>query len=505
MKTAPLAGLLAACAAAGALLGYLLPHPGAAPAAPSTAPDAAAGGTAPGRTILYWYDPMMPAQHFDKPGKSPYMDMALVPRYADEDPAAGTVRIDPGVTQNLGVRLATVARGTLAATLAVPATVALNDRSVAVVQARTAGFVDRVYDRAAGDVIAAGAPLVDLLLPDWAGAQEEFLVLRRAGDASLVDAARGRLRLLGMPPDLIAAVEAEGRVHPVFTVTAPIGGLIKTLDVRAGMSVAAGATLARINGLQSVWLEASLPQAQAGSVAVGQRVRATLAAFPGQTLTGAVLAILPEADAETRTLQLRVELPNPGGRLRPGMTAQVQVDTTGGGRGLLIPADAAVRTGTRSVVFVAQGQGRYRPVEVTLGAESGGQVLVTAGLSEGQQIVASGQFLIDSEAGFGAALERLQPPADAVADAPGDTPAGAAKPAPAYHALGTVESIADGRITLSHGPVPALGWGAMTMGFAVARPELLSGIARGDRVDFAFRRGDAGYVIESIARHAGPP
>ncbi len=495
MKRTPIAGLLVVSAIAGAALGYWLPHQGVTGAdAPAAA--TAGAGAAPPRTVLYWYDPMVPAQHFDQPGKSPYMDMPLVARYADDDASGGvaSVAIDPRMAQNLGVRLAAVERGTLAPTLDVPATVALNDRSVAVVQARAAGFVERVYGRAPGDVIAAGAPLVDLLVPDWAGAQSEFLALLRVGDAALVGPARERLRLLGMPPPLIAAVEASGQTHPVFTVVAPIGGLIKALDARTGMSIAAGATLARINGLETVWLDAALPEAQAGRVAAGQRVQVSLTAFPGQALAGTLIAVLPEVDAESRTLRARVELPNPGGRLRPGMVARLRIDTGTGASGLLVPAEAVVRTGTRTIVFVALEQGRYRPVEVTLGRESGDKAMVTAGLSEGQQVVSSGQFLIDSEAGLRGALARLEPP-------PGAAPPGAAL----HRAVGTVESIADGRITLSHGAVPTLGWGPMTMGFGVARPELLAGIARGDRVDFAFRKGDQGYVIETLGKHAGPP
>jgi len=202
-----------------------------------------------GRQVLYWYDPMNPAQHFDRPGKSPFMDMQLQPKYAGEAAGGAGVQIDPAKLQNLGVRLATVARGTLPGGIAATGTIDFDGRDVAVVQARATGFVQRVYGHAPADVVSAGAPLADLLIPDWAGAQGEYLAVRRTGDAALIRAARERLQLLGMPPSLIDKVERSGQVRNVVTVSTPVGGAIKTLVVRAGMAVSAGQTLAEVNGL----------------------------------------------------------------------------------------------------------------------------------------------------------------------------------------------------------------------------------------------------------------
>ncbi|MBS0316863.1 MAG: efflux RND transporter periplasmic adaptor subunit, partial [Proteobacteria bacterium] len=365
-------------------------------AAPVAANEAPAANTA-GRKVLYWYDPMMPNQHFDKPGKSPFMDMQLVPKYADEGGGAGGVRIDPDMAQNLGIRLASVQRGTFDAPIDVVANVLFNDRDVAVVQARSGGFVQRVYARAPGDVIARGAPLADLLVPEWGGAQGEFLAVLRTGDKSLIDAARERLTLLGMPPGLIARVERTGTSHDTFTITAPIGGVIQSLDVREGMTIAAGMTLAKINGLSTVWLEAAVPESQGGLVSVGHPAEAHLAAYPGETFKGKVIAVLPQTDTASRTLKVRVELPNRDGRLKPGMFAQVRLQTGKTQPVLMIPTEAVIRTGVRNVVIVAQNGGRYAPVEVRLGQEAAGKTAILAGLSEGQKVVASGQFLIDSE------------------------------------------------------------------------------------------------------------
>ncbi|MGH8448800.1 efflux RND transporter periplasmic adaptor subunit, partial [Pseudomonas sp.] len=282
------------------------------------------------KQALYWYDPMFPQQKFDKPGKSPFMDMQLVPRYADAGASAATsvVQIDPRLAQNIGVRLASVSRGVLTSNLDVSGVLAFNDRDVAVVQARAAGFVERVYARAPGDVLKTGAPLADILVPEWAAVQEEFLALRHNGDSGLIAAARQRLRLSGMPAGLIAQMERSGQVQSVLTVASPLSGALQTLEVREGMTVAAGQTLARLNGLDRVWLQVAVPEAQGAGLHVGQTVQSRFVGLPGNVVTGTVTAILPATAMDSRTVQVRVELPNPDGILRPGMTAQVSLAQT---------------------------------------------------------------------------------------------------------------------------------------------------------------------------------
>lgn len=350
--------------------------------------DAPAAAAAPQGRILYWYDPMIPAEHHDGPGLSS-MGMTLVPKYADPaaPAAASGVSVDAEGMQRLGARIVTVERGTLAQGVTATGTIGFNERDVAVVQARSGAFIQRVYPRAPGDIVAAGAPLADVLVPEWAGARAEYDAVRRSGDAALARAARQRMVLLGM----------NGSGGGYLTIRAPISGVIQTLGVRQGMTLAAGQTLAEINGVGSVWLNTALPEAAAGRVRVGQIARATLAAYPGETFTGRVSAILPQTEAASRTLTLRVALPNPGGRLHPGMVASVSVD--GPERlVLLVPSEALIRTGTRTLVMLAQTNGRYRPAEVRVGAEAGGKSEILVGLGAGERVVASGQFLIDSEA-----------------------------------------------------------------------------------------------------------
>ena len=392
------ASQLAAALAGVALIGFVAGRY----AAPSTS-VAPPGAAADGKQPLYYYDPMFPNQKFDKPGKSPFMDMELVPKFADESAGNGAtsgppaVTINPAAMQNLGVRIVAAKRDTLATGLDVTGVIAFNERNVAVVQARAAGFVLRGYRRAPGDIIAAGAPLADVLVPEWGGAQREYLAVRRTGNAALASAARQRLMLLGMPPGLVSAVARSGRVHDVTTLTTPSGGVIDTLDVRPGMTLAMGQPLARVVGLQSVWLDAAVPEARIGDVRPGASVMAELTAFPSEHFPGRVQAILPIAQSESRTVTVRVELQNVGLRLRPGMFARVSLGQ-GERSALLIPTEAVIRTGKRTIVMLAAGDGRYHPAEVQLGRESGGRSEILAGLAEGEKVVASGQFLLDSEA-----------------------------------------------------------------------------------------------------------
>ena len=455
----------------------------------AAAPDAAGSGA---RKVLYWYDPMVPSQKFDRPGKSPFMDMQLVPKYADEAEGADAgVRVSPAAQQSLGLRVVAAERRAVAGGVDAVGTVQLNERDVAVVQARAGGFVQRVYGHAPGDVVAAGAPLADLLLPEWLAAQQEYLAVRAGGDATLAAAARQRLVLLGMSEALIEQISAAGQPQPVQTVTAPAAGLIVELMVRQGMTVAMGATMVRLNGIGTMWVEAAVPEALAAEVAPGQRAEVRLLGLPGQPLSGRVFAVLPEANRDTRTLRVRIELPNPGGRLRAGMYAQVRLQGAAGAEAVVVPAEAVIRTGRRALVYLLDAPGRYHPVEVELGPEQGDWVVVRSGVAAGQQVVASGQFLIDSEATLQGITARTAPGA-----------ASAALP-PEHEVAGVVsEPAAAGMITLEHEPVPALKWPAMTMPFRLARPDLARGLKAGERVRFRFRQQGDDAILTAIERVA---
>lgn len=473
---------------------------GAQPSASSmgTAQKAGEGAPSADKKVLYWHDPMVPGQKFDKPGKSPFMDMQLVPVYAEGGGDEGTVAISPRVQQNLGVRTATATEAPLVSNVQAVGSVAFNDRDVAVVQARANGFVERLYVRAVLDPVRKGQRLADLYVPDWIAAQEEFLAAKSIGAhsadkslAGLADAARQRMRLAGMSEDQIRLVEATGKTQARIALTAPITGVVTELSAREGMTVMNGAPLFRINGLATVWVNAEVPENLAAQVRPGNQVQARTQAFPELTFPGKVSAILPEVNAATRTLKARIELANPGGRLVPGMFATVNFTPAAARSMLVVPSEAVINTGKRSVVIVAQGDGKFGPVDVETGLEADGKTEIRKGLQAGQTVVVSGQFLIDSEASLKSTTTRMS-----------EVPAAAAGSAPAskHRGEGKVETIGKDEITLSHGPIPTLGWGAMTMGFKLPATGLPASIAVGDRVAFEIRPTPEGtFEIVSIA------
>jgi Cu(I)/Ag(I) efflux system membrane fusion protein len=253
-------------------------------------------------------------------------------------------------------------------------------------------------------------------VPDWVAAQEEYLSVKRmsgAGLEALLDGARQRMRLAGMNEDQIRLVESSGKVHARLIVTAPIDGVVAELGTREGMTVASGALLFRINGLDPVWVNAEVPESQVSLVRPGNAVEARAPALPGIVFKGRVSTLLPEVNAATRTLKARVELANPGNRLVPGMFATINFTPATRREALLVPAEAVIQTGKRSVVIVAQEDGKFAPVDVETGIETEGRTEIRKGLEAGQKVVVSGQFLIDSESSLKAATTRM-----------GDAPAG---------------------------------------------------------------------------------
>ena len=438
------------------------------------------------RQVLYWYDPMVPTQRFEQPGKSPFMDMELVPNYAGTEQDTSAISVPAQAIQNLGMRTSTVVRAVLPSGIDAVGSLAYNQREVATLQARSAGFVERVYGRAPGDVLPAGTPLADLLIPEWSAAQLEFIAVLQSGDARLVDAARERMRLLGMPKGLIDHVQRTLKPKALQTLVTPIGGELLSLELRAGMAVSAGQDLARLNGLSSIWLDAAIPESQAAAVQLGAQIRASLTAFPGQTLKGRVIALLPSADVQTRTLTVRSELPNPEGKLRPGMFASVRLNSAGEQPVLLIPSEAVIRTGKRALVMLAEGEGRYRPHEIQVGREADGRFEVLAGLSEGQAVVTSGQFLIDSEASLQGVMAQVD---DALPEPP-----------PLHEAQGVIRELDGQTVTLAHGPFNSLGMPGMTMAFELAKPEVATGLKIGDSVRIAVRQSDTGLVVEQLIK-----
>lgn len=437
-----------------------------------------------GKRVLYWQDPMVPGQRFDKPGKSPFMDMDLVPVY--EGGEGGGIAIDGSVRQSLAIRTGAVEQGTLAPEVRAVGTVQYNERAQAVLQARTAGFVQRLAVDATYDRVRRGQTLVTITSPEWAAAQEEYLALRRTpvpGVEGLAEAARQRMRLAGMSEAQIAAVARGRRPDLSMPIAAPVSGVVTELAVREGMAVVPGQMLARIASLDPIWIDVQVPEREAALLKSGDRARVETVAFPGATFQGRVLALLPQVSAETRTRAVRVQVNNPEQRLVPGMTADVIFSPGAAKPSLLVPTEAIIRTGTRAVVFVDQGQGRFAPVEVRTGRESGGRTEVLAGLNANDRVVVSGQFLIDSEASLRGVEVRLA----ASGKSPGAAEAAGAPPTTArgHQGTGVVEAIKGNSLTISHEPVPSLQWPAMTMAFPM-RGTPPAGLKPGARVRFEF-------------------
>jgi Cu(I)/Ag(I) efflux system membrane fusion protein len=459
----------------------------------------AASVTADGRKVLYWHDPMVPGPRFDKPGKSPFMDMQLVPMYADNAANEAGVRISPAVQQNLGIRYASVRRTETSSSFDAIGTVQFDERLNVAVQTRVAGYVEQLSVRAPMERVRKGQALATVFAPDWLGPQNEWLALKRSGvSADLVAAARDRMRALSIPAELIRRSEQTGTAQARYVLTAPIDGVVAELGVREGVAVAPGTTLFRIAGLHKVWAVTEIPEAQAVRLVRGQKAKAVLQADASQSFDGTLDEILSEINATTRTLKARFEVDNRNGKLTPGMLLRLQVAGPASTR-LVVPSEAVIRTGRRAVVIVRKADGAFEPRDVSLGADAGDDTEVVSGLAEGDQVVASGQFLIDSEARLRSVFGNMTAPATGAA---ASAPAPASAPAAVLHkAEGRVESVAPDGITISHGPVATLQWPPMTMGFGKASPGAFPEIKAGDQVRFEFKEGGSmGYELVSVQR-----
>jgi Cu(I)/Ag(I) efflux system membrane fusion protein len=383
-------------------------------------PPPASTASAPQRKVLYWYDPMNPGQHFDRPGESTAMPgMQLKPKYAGESGGDDGLRISPRIEQNLGLRTAQVKVAALTFKLRVPGVLGWDRRHSVVVSARTDGVLAHLFVRAPFDRVHAGQPLAELLAPAWAAAAAEYGALADAQSAdgrALRAAALRRLRVLGMSAEQIRRPTGAGGG---IVLRAPVAGVVSVLDVREGQQVAAGTTLMRIDDPARLWLDAAIPQAEVAGIGAGTAAQIEVSARPGDAFGGSVEALLPEVDARTRTQTARIAVDNPDGTLAPGMFATVQLTVGAARPHPLVPDEALISTGLQNRVILDLGDGRMAPRAVRIGRSADGYTEVLAGLNGGERVVTSGQFLIDSEANLDGALQRLTaPPAPAKQAAP---------------------------------------------------------------------------------------
>lgn len=366
--------------------------------------------------VLYWYDPMYPQQQFDKPGPSPFMDMELVPRYADRggdssaEASAVGVRVDASMRQSLGMRTALVEKSTGVAQLDAIGQVTFNERLIVRLQHPRAAYVEAVWPLAQGDQVEKGQPLVRVRTPEWTAAQFELIALLETKDDALIRAGKERARSLGMPEALISVVTKQKAVQSDWIIRAPTSGVVRSLDVRAGMTLSAGAPLLQLNGLDSVWVLVSVPQSQGEQVTRGDVAEVYIDGVSSPIRQGQVAEILPLLDGGSRNVSLRIELNNSDGDLRPGLSARVTLHSATQHKkseymqegaqqeSLVVPTEALIRTGTRTLVMLSLGDGLFQPAEVRAGAEWESMTVIETGLQEGEAVVVSGQFLLDSEA-----------------------------------------------------------------------------------------------------------
>lgn len=358
---------------------------------------------------LYWVAPMDPNYRRDEPGKSP-MGMDLIPVYAgaDEEAPAGTVRISPDVINNLGVRTAPVIAGRLPSTLRTVGYVQYDEARLQHIHPRVEGWIENVYVAASGDPVTRGEPLYTLYSPTLVNAQEELLMAWERKNPVLIKAASERLAALEVPAAALQELRETGKVSRTITVNAPADGVVDMLQVRQGMYVKPGMESLSIGSLEHLWVIGELFERQVPLVQVGDRVRIQLDYLPGREWEGRIDYIYPALNPRTRTAQVRVQVHNIDRMLRPGMFAQLDIATEPGEETLLVPREALIRTGSQLRLVQAAGEGRFKSVAVEVGRVGRAQVEVLSGVREGERIVTSAQFLIDSESSKTSDFKRME-------------------------------------------------------------------------------------------------
>ena len=374
---------------------------------PSGDGSPAASGDSGEREILYWVAPMDANYRRDEPGKSP-MGMDLVPVYADEvDSQPGTVKIDPTVVNNLGVRTTQAERSALPRHIDTVGYVQFDEDTLHHVHTRVDGWIEKLATKATGDPVEKGQLLFELYSPTLVNAQQEFQAALRSNNSVLRQASRERLTALGVTQGEIARLEKERTVRQRVRVYAEADGVVAHLAVREGIFVTPANEVMSIAELDKVWVLAEVFEREAAWVRPGQMAMVELDYLPGKMWHGTVDYVYPELDPKTRTLTVRIRFDNEDEMLRPNMFARVTIHGEDTGPVVHVPREAVIRGGTIDRVVVALGEGRYRSRPVTLGIESHDRVAIRSGLEAGESIVVSGQFLIDSESNIEAALARM--------------------------------------------------------------------------------------------------
>ena len=363
------------------------------------------------KEVLYWVAPMDSNYRRDKPGKSP-MGMALVPFYAGADEDGNTVSISPTVVQNLGVRTARAELTRLWRGIDTVGYIDFDESKVSHIHLRTEGWIEKLAVESEGERVKKGDFLFDVYSPKLVNTQQELVTALSIGNKGLITATKERLLALGISHPQIKKLERDRKVKQRISVYASQDGVVSSLPVREGMFVKPAMRVMTLGDLSSVWLLAEVFERQSQWVAVGQTAEVRLSYIPGKVWQGAVEYIYPSLDAKTRTLKVRLRFDNPGEVLKPNMYANVKIFGGAKENTIVIPLEGLIRTGREERVIIALGKGKFEARNVTAGIESGEYVEILRGVNEGDKIVTSGQFLIDSEASMRASLNRMSTPDD---------------------------------------------------------------------------------------------
>lgn len=453
------------------------------------------------REILYWVAPMDANFRKDEPGKSP-MGMDLVPVYADEQQGSGSeVVISPEVIQNLGVRTAEAERSKLWRKISTVGFVDYDESKMSHIHLRTQGWIEQLKMRSEGERVKKGEFLFSLYSPELVNAQEEFLQALKLGNTSLVNASNDRLVALGMSQSEVKRLKEKRKVRQNIAYYAPQDGVVSNLMVREGMFVKPENQIATLADLSTVWVMAEVFERQSSWVKEGLPAEVEFSYLPGQKFEGVVEYIYPDLDERTRALTVRLKFENFDEALKPNMFGNVSIFAGARDNIIVIPREAVIRTGSDERVILAKGEGRFEARQIVAGIESGDWIEVKSGLKEGEDVVVSGQFLIDSEASTKASFMRMSELDNSEKNEPDMTMEGEDS---SIMGMGTITEIFKDEqiLKIDHQPIEVLNWPRMEMKFSTQSENAqidFDALNVGDHIEFKMQKVDGKYLIIEVS------
>ncbi|GAA4354823.1 efflux RND transporter periplasmic adaptor subunit [Kangiella marina] len=441
---------------------------------------------------LYWVAPMDANYRRDKPGKSP-MGMDLVPVYeegGDDEDTPGTIKIHPKVINNLSVKTGQVQKSALIDRLNTVGYITYDETTLTHIHSRTDGWIEKLYVSHNGQYIDAGQPLYTLYSPALVNAQQEYLLAKKRNNQSLLLAAKQRLKSLGFSSDELQKINQTGKPLQNVTFYAEADGVIDNLNVREGFFIKPGTRFMTIGSLDTVWVEVELFARQTPYVNKGQTAKMKLDYLPSKSWLGTVDYIYPMVDSTNRTAKVRLEFDNPEHQLKPNMFADIAINTKTDEMVLQVPQSAVIRTEDNNRVVLALGDGKFKSVSVDIGRTTNNSVEILSGLVEGDNVVLSGQFLIDSESSIESDFKRFT-------DSDSKT---ISNMLPSARVTGLVNSIDRQRqtVNISRGAIEKWNRDPMTMDFDVGSSVSLDKFRVGETIDFTFEVRDSGFFITQL-------